>query len=306
MQMNTLTQLEKKAVDVIVPSHNVLHDERYQLLKQQLLLPFDLNNLPNYQHLIATLQYSANSTQNGQVYTVPMVHGPYALIYSPQVVKESPDSWRVLWRPEYKGLYAISYDYFEVNVYVAALSLGVPPEQLTDIDVLKRFKVGDALIDLVRNAHTLWRGVDRAQDLESVVLAASWGFSLPELKRQGKIWQMAEPREGVTGWVDGHSLVHTLRKKPMLKKIAEEWVNFTISKEYQLEVVIKKLGSNPVNVQVGESLTVAEQRKYHLNDPNYFKDKRILWPVLTRRQRNYFQTIWREALSQAGHPTPSR
>ena len=195
-----------------------------------MLLPLDLNNIPNYKHLIPAMQFSRDATVYGQVYTVPMVHGPYALIYQKQPGKKAPDSWMALWQPEYQGRYAISYDYFEVNVYITALALGVPVDRLTDIETLKRFNVDDALNRLVKNAKNLWKGVDRVTDLEGSTLATSWGFSLPELNRQGKNWHMAEPKEGVTGWVDGHSLVHTLEGKPKLKQIAEEWINFTISK----------------------------------------------------------------------------
>jgi spermidine/putrescine transport system substrate-binding protein len=107
---------------------------------------------------------------------------------------------------------------------------------------------------------------------------------------------MAEMKEGVTGWVDGYALTKNLAGKPKLKLIAEEWINFCISKKVQLEVVVKELGSSPVNISIANELTDEQLKLSHFEDLEYFKKQRILWPLLTRRQRNYFKNIWDNAL----------
>ncbi len=114
------------------------------------------------------------------------------------------------------------------------MSLGVPKDQLTNIDTLKAHGITSALVELITNSKNMWRGVDTPEDLKGNIIATSWGFSLPQLKILNKDWRMAEIEEGVTDWVDGYSLTSNLADKPRLKLIAEEWINFCISKEVQL------------------------------------------------------------------------
>lgn len=292
--------IRSESVDIIAPSHNIIHDDRYQLISNKLLLPINLKNIPNYKDIIPSLQFAPYTTINNEIYSVPMLHGPYGLIYDAEAVSKAPSSWQVLWDSEYKNRYTISYDYFEANVYITALALGVPKDKLTDITTLQVYGVPSALIELVENSQNMWRGVDSPEDLKGNVIATSWGFSLPQLKAMKMKWKMADIAEGVTGWVDGYALTSSLKGQPKLKLIAEEWINFCISKEVQLEVVVKLLGSSPVNISIAEQLTAEQLEQSHFNDLNYFKEQRILWPLLTKRQRNYLKTIWDNALQFSG------
>lgn len=292
--------IRNEAVDIIAPSHNIIHDERYQLIPRRLLLPIDLKNIPNYKDLIPALQFAPYTTVKSKVYSVPMLHGPYGLIYDTDKVSKAPSSWKVLWSEEYNRRYAISYDYLEANVYITALALGVPKDKLTDINTLQAYGVASALEVLVKNSNNMWRGVDTPEDLKGNSIATSWGFSLPQLKALKKEWKMSEMKEGVTGWVDGYALTNSLAEKPKLKLIAEEWINFCISKKVQLEVVVKGLSSSPVNISIADKLTAEQLKKSHFDDLEYFKKQRILWPLLTRRQRNYFKNIWDNALKSSG------
>jgi spermidine/putrescine-binding protein len=292
--------IRTETVDIIAPSHNIIKDERYQLIPQKLLLPIDLKNISNYKNLVPSLQFAAYTTANNQVYSIPMLHGPYALIYDAKNVATAPTSWIVLWSPEYKNQYTVSYDYFEANVYITALALGVPKDKISDIDTLKAYGVPAALVELVKNSNNMWYGVDTPKDLEGNRLATSWGFSLPQLKALKKDWRMAHTQEGITGWVDGYSLTKSLKDRPKLKLIAEEWLNFCISKEVQLDVVVNLLGSSPVNMSIADKLTPKQLKQFHFDDPDFFKEQRILWPLLTRRQRNYLKSIWDDALKATG------
>jgi spermidine/putrescine transport system substrate-binding protein len=291
--------IRNETVDIIAPSHNIIHDERYQLIPERLLLPINLKNIPNYKDLIPALQFAPYTTAKNKVYSVPMLHGPYGLIYDTDKVSKAPSSWKILWSEEYKNRYAISYDYLEANVYITALALGVPKDKLTDISTLQAYDVASELEDLVKNSNNMWRGVDTPEDLKDNAIATSWGFSLPQLKALKKDWKMADMKEGVTGWVDGYALTKNLVGKPKLKLIAEEWINFCISKQVQLEVVVKRLGSAPVNISIADALTAEQLQQSHFDDLEYFEKQRILWPLLTRRQRNYFKGMWDNALESS-------
>jgi len=107
---------------------------------------------------------------------------------------------------------------------------------------------------------------------------------------------MADPKEGTTGWVDGHAITYTLQDKPKHKRIAEEWINFTISDDFQLNAIIKGIGSAPVNISIKDKMSKQEIIDFHFDDPGYFSEKRILWPTLSTRQRNFIRSLWDQAL----------
>lgn len=294
------TKIRSNSVDIIAPSHNVIKDARYKLIGQKLILPINLKNIPNYSKIIPSLQRAEYTTLKGEVYSVPLVHGPYGLAYNTLVFPNPPDTWMALWDPNYSGRYTLSSDYFEVNIYITALALGLGAQGMTDLKKLADPKVKKSLTALIKNANNLWEGVDTADALEPNMIGAAWGFSFPELAKRGQLWKMAEPNEGTTGWVDGHAISRTLADKPLHKKMAEEWINFTLSDQFQLEAIVRGIGSAPVNVAIKNQLSAEEVAAFHLDDPDYFKNNRILWPTLTARQRNFFKLLWQDALKLSG------
>jgi spermidine/putrescine-binding protein len=139
-----------------------------------------------------------------------------------------------------------------------------------------------------------WVGVDSADVLQGLAFATGWGFALPELKKRGETWKMADLQEGTTGWVDNWMLAAALEKNPELKRIAEEWINFSLSPEVQVGYV-RNIAQFPVNMTITERLAPEEAAYFHVGDPQYFKEKFILWEVLNQRAQNGFKYMWEQA-----------
>ncbi len=288
--------VRSKQADLISPTHNLFKDNRFNFIKKKLFLPVDLNNLPNYKNLIPALQKAEYATQGDAVYGVPFVHGPYGLAYNIKHLN-APITWDVFWDQKFSGKYSISSDYYECNIYITALALGMRGLQLHSAGAHASPEFKEKLKALVKNAHSLWKGVDKADDLAGLSLGAVWGFSLPELKKRGENWAVADPKEGTMGWVDNYAMGWSLKDKPFLKKVAEEWLNFIVSPEFQVQVVVRSLGSDPVNMTIKDKLTPEEVAKTHMDEPDYFQDNRILWPTLNNiRDRNHMKKIWDDAL----------
>ena len=288
--------VRSKKADIISPTHNLLKDSKFDLINKNLILPIDLSNIPNYKELFPNLQHADYIVKNTAVYGVPFAYGPYGLAYNAKLIKK-PDTWNALWNPEYANKYTISADYYEVNIYITALALGYDREMLVNADKLNNPVLKRKLKSLIKNAHSLWTGVDKVEDLTGLLLAAVWGFSLPELNKRGEVWDWAAPREGTIGWVDNYVICYSLKDKPFLRKVAEEWLNFVISPDFQIDVVVHGLGSDPVNMSIKNRLTPAEVLKHHLDEDDYFQKKYMLWPTLTRkRDRNLLKRLWNDAL----------
>ncbi len=261
-------------------------------------MPVDLQNIPNYKNILPTLQKAEYITDDqGKVYGVPMAHGPYGLAYNTKYFKSPPTSWNVFWDPEFKNKYAISSDYYETNVYVVALSEGLRGDDLYNFEKLKQKNIKSKLRILAQNANSFWKGVDTANDLQGLALATTWGFAFDDLEKRGEIWKMADPVEGTTGWVDNFIMSSELKKRPFLKKVAEEWMNYILGPDFQVEVVVRQLMSDPVNVTIKDRLTDEEVEQHHFDDPNYFREKRWLWPIFeSKRARNALEYLWNVAI----------
>lgn len=285
--------------DLISPSHPIPKDKRFRLIDLRLVLPLNIGNIPNYKHIITGLQNADYCTQSGKVYAVPVARGPYGLAYNTALLKEPPDTWNVLWDPAYKGKYSLGKDQYQQNVNITALAMGMPVTDISDYRKLNTPKFQEKLAQLAINARNMWEGEDRADDLRGLSVAAVWGPSLAELKKEGEIWKMADPKEGTTAWVDSFMISHTLEKKPKLRLIAEEWLNYILSDDYQTYLV-REIGVAPVTTTVKENLTPEEIEQFHLDDPTFFEKKRILWDSLEKLDRKGLKRLWKEALMKRG------
>ncbi len=283
-----------KKADIITPSHNVVRDERWRLIKHKLVLPLNLENIPNYKNVDPGLQNADYCTEGGEVYAIPVARGPYGLAYNTAMFKEAPTSWNVLWDPKFKEKYTLGKHQYEENIFSVALSMGLAKEDISNYKKLNTPEFQQKLKQLVENAHSMWEGVDKPEDLKGLALAIVWGDSLPGLKKLGEEWKIAEPKEGTTAWVDNFMISHTLKDKPKLKQIAEELLNMILSDENQVNVAQE--GTIPVVSTIMNKLTPEEIKRTHLNDPTHFKNNRILWPTLNKLDRKGLKRLWDKAM----------
>lgn len=287
--------LRLKNADIVSPAHNRINDKRFRMIDLGLILPIDLDNIPNYHDLNPSFKQLHHLVKNGQHYGIPFAWGPYGLVYNSERFETPPSSWNALWAIRFHNQYSIA-DYAEINIYVAALALGYDAKELSNFEKLNNPIFKHKLFELITYTNNFWVGVDTADDLQNLSLATSWGFALPELKSRGETWRWAHPEEGVPGWIDNHVISHSLKEKPLMKRIAEEWINYTISVEFQAKVLVETLGTHPVN-QITADLSSEEQKQSFFAQSFNDEDANIiLMPELDRRARNGINLLWNEAV----------
>jgi spermidine/putrescine transport system substrate-binding protein len=287
--------IRAKNVDIISPAHNIPKSPRWPFLQSGLILPLDLTNIPNYKNIIPSLRFSHYVSKQRVVYGVPIVYGYYGLAYNHDLIQTAPTSWNVLWQPEYHNKFSISADYYEANIYITALSLGYRGNEIYDYQLLSSDpKFLKRLQILANSPARFWYGVDKADDLFGLSFATAWGVSFQELKAKGENFQFSSPKEGTTGWVDHWLVGYSLKNSPFKKKMAEEWINFTLSNEMQV-YYLRELGQHPVSRTINQFLTKQEINHFHLDENDYFKNNVNLWQVLMRRQHNGFKFLWDKA-----------
>jgi spermidine/putrescine-binding protein len=247
--------IRNQSVDLVTISHHTIKDERFHFIDKGLILPFEIKNIPDHRNIIPDLQKADFHFSNGKIYGIPVANGPYGLAYNTKSFQQAPQSWNVFWDPAFKNKYVIGAHEYIYNVNITALVMGYPRSQISSFDALNNIQFRKKLRQLAMNANSLWVGVDKPEDLMGMSIAASWGDSLSALKRRGEIWKMAVPKEGTIWWVDEYAMTLALKDKPFLKRVAEEWINRSLSPDFQIDHLIREVGIFPVITNIADNLT---------------------------------------------------
>jgi spermidine/putrescine-binding protein len=280
--------------DVVVLVDHILHDGRYRFIANKLIIPLDRELTPNYRFVLDA--YKPYVECDNDIYAAPIASGPYGLAYNTKYFDDPPKSWNILWDPHYIGKYAITNGIFEVNLYATALAMGYTRDSLGNFDGLNTPQFKARLRSLVENAESFWPGIDEAHHLQGLHLAASWGFSIPALRELGEEWKMAEPVEGSPTWIDVHTINQSLANKPLKRKLANEWINYTLSPDFQRKVIVEGIATPPVTTSAVAELSERQRNEFHLDDKDFIKKYRVVYPTIKKeRNRNGIKYLWTEA-----------
>lgn len=85
--------------DIVIPSDYMIE----RLLSEEMLLPLDYANIPNYSKYFDSEKYGYLVDNGISDYAVIYNVGTTILIYNKKMVSEEPTSWKVLWDEQYKG-----------------------------------------------------------------------------------------------------------------------------------------------------------------------------------------------------------
>ncbi|MDC0335516.1 extracellular solute-binding protein [Pseudodesulfovibrio sp.] len=285
-----------KEVDLVTLTHHHFDDGRFDYKSKGLLLPLDTTKITRFQELIPGLRDAEYLRKDNEVFGVPVCQGMYGLVYNTKKVLPAPTSWQVLWKPEHKGAYAIGANEYLYNVCTTALAMGYPRDSISKYSRLDNRKFRNKLRALALNAGGFWAGQDKADDLAGKSLSAGWGDGLKKLRERGENWKFAEPEEGALCWVDSYALTWALADKPFLREVAQEWIDFLLRPEFQVDYAVRELSQRAVTTTIGPRLTEEERKRLHVDEADYFENNCVLLPTFTHRDRNGMKMLWDEAM----------
>jgi len=209
---------------------NTAELQRY--IKRDLVIPIDLEHISNHKSQLPRFQnYETipSISHNHVVYAAPYTYSEMGLIYNRKLVREPPSSMAAMWDPRYQGK-VLAYNTSNHNFSVAALLLGAQdPFQLSD----KQMKqVARMLVELRRNVLTFYSSPEEVVQLfrenQVALVYANYGRQqITQLKKAGADIGYIIPDEGALAWLD----CWAISKGTKDKKLAEEWINYTLSKE---------------------------------------------------------------------------
>jgi len=103
-------------VDVIIPSDYMIA----RLIEEDMLLPLNFDNIPNYRYIDESFRNTAYDPENK--YSVPYTWGTVGILYNTKYVDEADvTGWELLWNQDYAGkilMFGNSRDAFGVAQYL--------------------------------------------------------------------------------------------------------------------------------------------------------------------------------------------
>ena len=273
--------------DVISPSSDVATS----IVKAHLAAPLDLSRIPFYLQLSGKLRDSTLVKANGQVYGVPFMWGPNPLLYDTTAFPKPPESWTLLWDPQYRGKVSL-WDELS-SIYMAAQILGYDqpdPGQLYNLSDQQLEAVRKKLLELKPNVRKFWSTGGELTNLfqnHEIVLAMGWPLNTVQLRALNFPIGETIPRENTTGWID-HLMITAASTR---KDLATEFLAYMVEAKTQ-KLVTDVTHYTPANPAAARFLSDDQKKSLHLDNPDAYMQRIYFWQDVPRRAR--YNEIWNE------------
>lgn len=246
-----------------------------RLYDSGLLDPVDLSKVPNYGKLFPLFQKPPYNTFDGKPYGVSIAWGPDYLIYDSSVVKETPQSWQILYDPAYAN--KVSLNDYAIIIADIALWLGYPHiYDLTKKDLDGPIKA--KLMALRPAVRKFWTSQGELAQLflnKEIVMAWGWPAAIQQLKKEGFPVAATIPKEGTTGWSDSWMII----KGSPHAEAAHQWMNFMLEGEPQQKMTAVS-GYWPVSSLIVPLLSEEEKTDMHINDLDAYFSTIHFWETV--------------------------
>lgn len=190
----------KPGIDIVVPSSYMVEI----LKKQELIAQIDFGRIPNARYIDERFRHLPYD-RSGRYY-IPYAYGLTGLVYNSAQIRETVDSWRILWDERYRGKILMFDDMME-GFHLAHRMLGF---RLADADIAHL----DAALNLLQQQRPLLRKyesnlINEMLSSGEVVLAQNWNGKVLRLNREHPEFKFVVPKEGTLMFIDNMCLLKT-------------------------------------------------------------------------------------------------
>lgn len=278
------TKLKSGAVsyDIIIPSDYMID----RLVNEDMLKKIDISKIPNYKNIDD--KYKNMYFDPNNEYSVPYTVGMVGLIYNKTMVKETPDSWSVMWDERYKDN-ILTFNNPRDSFAIAQLLLGQDLNSANKED-------WDAAKDKLLEQSPILQGrvMDEVYDKmegANAAIAPYYAGDFLTMKANNDDLEFVYPKEGVNIFVDSMCVPNSCQNYDA----ALLYINFMLEPEIGLANAEYICYASP-------NTTVVNNEEYSL------KDSEILYPSedkmpktqyfhdLDPEIRSYYESLWEEVV----------
>lgn len=217
-------------------------DASLRLIAGKKIQPINADLIPSWKTVDDRLKSAPWHTVGGVHYGTPYQWGSNVLMYSTEVFKEAPTSWKVVFEettlPDGKSNKG-RVQAFDGPIYIADAALYLKAHK-PELGIKDPYELTEtqykAALDLLRGqrqiVHRYWHdAMVQIDDFtnEGVVASSSWPFQVNLLKAENKPIASTIPAEGATGWADT-TMMHAEAAHP---NCAYMWMEHSLSPKVQ-------------------------------------------------------------------------
>jgi spermidine/putrescine-binding protein len=235
-------QAGHQGVDIIQPSNHLIQ----RFARAGLLAPIDVSKMPNYAGLMESFKNATYNVVDGKLYSVPYTFGIMGVGYRSDLVKETPNSWGVLWDKKYEKKLA-----FSRNPIDACFAVG----KYLGMDISKLDEDTDAKLALIKEKMReqnplLLKRVESLQEMRNLLAAGD--ICPPRTMAHHKMMLQDQPMKF---FVPGRRCVRIDQFKCLrwTHEAAYRWIDHMLSPEIASQM-IQKMGYMVVNAKVVSAL----------------------------------------------------
>jgi spermidine/putrescine transport system substrate-binding protein len=276
-------------IDLVTPYHGyikVLHEA-------DLIEPVDYGRLQNANY-IENFDHPEWNTFDGETFSAPYIWGTDPMMYNAKFIKEPPQSWRDVEKPEYKGKVVMVDDALgQIMVWGRVLGYEDPTkitqDQLDDvINLLTEIKTEQA-----RTFAASWGDMaDIMARGDAWISTGGWeAISMFAAQKGGDV-RFVHPEEGDFAWTDSW----VLPKDAPNVDTAYAWIDWMIGPEAQ-PIVAKNLASGVVNQEAVDKLDPDTKSIYPYDNLESVFEKAPNFDIPPREPEGDLTTLddWNEA-----------
>lgn len=273
--------------DIIIPSDYMID----RLVDEDMLLPLDYDNIPNFKYISKDCRNLYFDPE--QQYSVCYNYGTTILIYNKKLVKETPDSWKVLWDKKYNGkvlMFNNSRDAFAIAQAVLGQDVNSSNEQ----EWLESAKLLAEQKDNVNPVYVMDEVFNLMESGEYAFATYYAGDYVLMLENNPDL-AYCFPKEGVNKFYDAFCIP----KCSQNKKGAEAFINFMNEPQVALanEEYIYYASANSTVEHNEENSLYGNEVVYAKKEPESQSFKNLPQNIL-ELQNNYFSQVKSGRLSK--------
>jgi putative spermidine/putrescine transport system substrate-binding protein len=209
-----------------------------ELAEAGLILPWDLEKIPNYNSLWSWARGIRYTQSNGKTYGIPTVINADSIIYLPAKIG-SCDSYGVIFDKKLRGKVAMEDAWINSVIFTAIYLKENSLARITEPGNLTVDELGTVMEFLIKNKRdgqfrTFWSGWENGVQLikaQEVWAMTGWEPIVYAAKEAGVDAAYAVPREGYEGW-SNDVLLHKGAEADGLVEAAHEFVNWELAGYY--------------------------------------------------------------------------
>jgi spermidine/putrescine-binding protein len=281
--------IKNAGVHLVSPANDLVRP----LKKLGLIRPVDTSRIKNFNQINPLLMKTRSTEVGGVICAVPFNIGAYWLVYNKDKVP-TPSSYEILWDPRFRKRVTISGVYDTINIYITALLLGFPKQDLFHLsdEQLKRIEEKLRILN-TEQISDFWAENLNPAKRDQFDIGMDWGVGVQQINHNyGGNWGVVIPKEGVTAWMDTWA-VTTNVKDDITEDIAYRYIEYMISPAVQAKMA-KLTSYGPANPYATRYFSAAEKKMYFLTDPKLMSEF-IIWQPLDDRTMERYRQTWQRS-----------